>query len=75
MLVPAAGRGERAGAGAIKQFRPIGGLHEEQANVRVIAASNRALERQVELIHAELHDFLRDHASQDSAKQPSSVEH
>ena len=31
-----------------QQFRPLGGRREEQANVRVIAASNRSLERQVE---------------------------
>lgn len=30
------------------QFRPLGGLREEQADVRIIAASNRNLERQVE---------------------------
>ena len=30
------------------QFRPLGGRREEQADVRVIAASNRNLERQVE---------------------------
>jgi DNA-binding NtrC family response regulator len=29
------------------QFRPLGGLREEQADVRIIAASNRNLERQV----------------------------
>jgi two-component system, NtrC family, response regulator GlrR len=31
-----------------QQFRPVGGKRDEQADVRVIAASNRNLERQVE---------------------------
>jgi transcriptional regulator with GAF, ATPase, and Fis domain len=31
-----------------QQFRPLGGRRDEQADVRVIAASNRSLERQVE---------------------------
>jgi len=31
-----------------QQFRPLGGRREQQADVRVIAASNRSLERQVE---------------------------
>jgi len=31
-----------------QQFRPLGGQHEQQANVRIIAASNRSLERQVD---------------------------
>jgi two-component system response regulator GlrR len=31
-----------------QQFRPLGGKREEQADVRVMAASNRSLERQVE---------------------------
>jgi DNA-binding NtrC family response regulator len=31
-----------------QQFRPLGGRREEQADVRVITASNRVLERQVE---------------------------
>jgi DNA-binding NtrC family response regulator len=31
-----------------QQFRPLGGRREEQADVRVVAASNRSLERQVE---------------------------
>ncbi|MDH4172680.1 MAG: sigma-54 dependent transcriptional regulator [Betaproteobacteria bacterium] len=31
-----------------QQFRPLGGRREEQADVRIIAASNRDLERQVE---------------------------
>lgn len=31
-----------------QQFRPLGGHREQQADVRVIAASNRSLERQVE---------------------------
>jgi two-component system, NtrC family, response regulator GlrR len=31
-----------------QQFRPLGGQREQQADVRVIAASNRNLERQVE---------------------------
>jgi DNA-binding NtrC family response regulator len=31
-----------------QQFRPLGGRRDEQADVRVVAASNRSLERQVE---------------------------
>ncbi len=31
-----------------QRFRPVGGRRDEQADVRVIAASNRSLERQVE---------------------------
>jgi len=31
-----------------QQFRPLGGRREEQADVRIITASNRVLERQVE---------------------------
>ena len=31
-----------------QQFRPLGGRREEQADVRIVAASNRDLERQVE---------------------------
>lgn len=31
-----------------QQFRPLGGRHEQQADVRVIAASNRSLAKQVE---------------------------
>lgn len=31
-----------------QQFRPLGGRHEQQADVRVIAASNRSLDHQVE---------------------------
>ena len=31
-----------------QQFRPLGGRHDEQADVRIIAASNRSLERQVD---------------------------
>ena len=31
-----------------QQFRPLGGRHEQQADVRIIAASNRSLERQVQ---------------------------
>jgi len=38
VLVPAAGRGERAGAGAIKQFRPIGGVPMLRRALRPFAA-------------------------------------
>jgi DNA-binding NtrC family response regulator len=31
-----------------QQFRPLGGRNEEQADVRIVTASNRVLERQVE---------------------------
>jgi two-component system, NtrC family, response regulator GlrR len=31
-----------------QQFRPLGGAREEQADVRIVTASNRVLERQVE---------------------------
>lgn len=31
-----------------QQFRPLGGSHEQRADVRIIAASNRSLDRQVE---------------------------
>lgn len=41
MLVPAAGRGERAGSGAIKQFRPIGGVPMLLRAIRPFAAHPR----------------------------------
>lgn len=42
-----------------QQFRPLGGHREQQADVRIIAASNRSLERQVDAGEFRLDLFYR----------------
>lgn len=75
---------ERAAHALKGQFRIFGAAVAEHVAFHIensaadrsldVTDSLAALERQVELIHAELRDFLGDRASHDNAKEPSNAE-